>query len=104
MTVPLVSARFATLVAVLVVSISAHGISAQTLTPAEEDAQKNFVEKEEAKSRLAIYSWVETGLTGNAAAPEDNQNFGRLFDDRSNEFVMNQAVITAGRGLHPEGG
>jgi hypothetical protein len=104
MTVPLVSARFATLIAVIAVSITASWVSAQTLTPAEEDAQKNFVEKEEAKSRLSIYGWVETGFTGNADAPKDNQNFGRLFDDRSNEFVMNQAVITAERALDPKVG
>jgi hypothetical protein len=101
MTGRIVSARFATLIAVLAVSIAA---SAQTLTPAEEDAQKNFVEKEEAKSRLSIYGWVESGMTGNADAPKDNQNFGRLFDDRSNEFVMNQAVITAERVLDPKVG
>jgi hypothetical protein len=104
MTVPLVSARFATLVAVLAVSIAASGVSAQTLTPAEEDAQKTFVEKEEAKSRLSIYGWVETGFTGNVDSPKDNQNFGRLFDDRSNEFVMSQAVITAERALDPKVG
>ncbi|MEY2490596.1 MAG: hypothetical protein QOC70_2538, partial [Verrucomicrobiota bacterium] len=79
-------------------------MSAQTLTPAEEDARSKVLEKEEAKSRLAIYGWVESGFTGNLDGPEDNQNFGRLFDDRSNEFVMNQAVITAERALDPKTG
>jgi Putative beta-barrel porin-2, OmpL-like. bbp2 len=83
---------------------AAGALNAQTLTPAEEEAQKNFVEKEEAKSRLSIYGWIETGFTGNVDAPKDNQNFGRLFDDRSNEFVMNQAVITAERVLDPKVG
>jgi len=83
---------------------AASELSAQTLTPAEEEAQKNFVEKEEAKSRLSIYGWIETGFTGNVDTPKDNQNFGRLFDDRSNEFVMNQAVITAERALDPKVG
>jgi hypothetical protein len=92
------------LVAVLVVSIAAVRASAQTLTPAEEEAEKNFVKQEEAKSRLSIYGWIETGFTGNADSPKDNQNFGRLFDDRSNEFVMNQAVITAERVLDPKTG
>src|SRR5438477_4079524 len=104
MTASLVSVPFATLVAVLAVSIATSGVNAQTLTPAEEDAQKNFVEKKEAKSRLAVYGWVEAGFTGNVDAPKDNQNFGRLFDDRSNEFVMNQAVITAERALDPKVG
>ena len=104
MIVQLLRARSASLVVVLVVSIAASQASAQTLTPSEEDAQKTFVEKEEAKSRLSIYGWVETGFTGNVDAPKDNQNFGRLFDDRSNEFVMNQAVITAERVLDPKVG
>jgi hypothetical protein len=100
----LLRTRSASLVVVLVVSIAASQAGAQTLTPSEEDAQKKFVEKEEAKSRLSIYGWVETGFTGNVASPKDNQNFGRVFDDRSNEFVMNQAVITAERVLDPKVG
>ena len=92
------------LVAVLAVSIAAGQASAQTLTPAEEEAEKNFVKQEEAKSRLSIYGWVESGFTGNVDSPKDNQNFGRVFDDRSNEFVMNQAVITAERALDPKVG
>jgi len=104
MIVQLLRARSARLVVVLAVSLSASSARAQTLTPAEEDAQKKFVEKEEAKSRLSIYGWVETGFTGNVDSPKDNQNFGRLFDDRSNEFVMNQAVITAERVLDPKVG
>jgi hypothetical protein len=94
----------AALAAVSFIALAAGETNAQTLTPAEEDAQKKFVEKQEAKSRLAIYGWIETGLTGNVDAPKDNQNFGRLFDDRSNEFVMNQAVITAERALDPKVG
>ena len=82
--------------------IAAGEAGAQTLTPAEEAADRKFVEQEKAKSRLAIYGWIESGFTGNADSPEDNQNFGRLFDDRSNELVMNQAVITAERVLDPK--
>jgi hypothetical protein len=104
MTIQILSARSASLVAAFFVSIAVGRLAAQTLTPAEEDAQKVFVESQEAKSRLAIYGWVETGFTGNVDAPKDNQNFGRLFDDRSNEFVMNQAVITAERALDPKVG
>ncbi|MEY2499286.1 MAG: hypothetical protein QOD12_2842 [Verrucomicrobiota bacterium] len=92
-------AMTAAFAAVSFLSITAGQVAAQTLTPAEEGAQKNFVEKQEAKSRLAIYGWIESGFTGNVDAPKDNQNFGRLFDDRSNEFVMNQAVLTAERAL-----
>src|SRR5205085_8664491 len=74
----------------------------QTLTPEEEAAQKKLTDQEKTKSRLAIYGWIESGFTGNADSPDDNQNFGGLFDDRSNEFVMNQAVITAERALDPK--
>jgi Putative beta-barrel porin-2, OmpL-like. bbp2 len=104
MTVPRLSSRIVPLVAALAVSIAAGRAGAQTLTPAEEEAEKNFVKQEEAKSRLSIYGWVESGFTGNVDSPRDNQNFGRVFDDRSNEFVMNQAVITAERALDPKVG
>lgn len=96
--------QFPSFLAALFFALATGRVAAQTLTPAEEDAQKNFVEQKEAKSRLAIYGWVEAGFTGNVDAPKDNQNFGRLFDDRSNEFVLNQAVITAERALDPKVG
>jgi hypothetical protein len=98
------SAKVASSAAALFFSIAPGQAGAQTLTPAEEAAKDKVVEQEEAKSRLAIYGWVESGLTGNFDGPADNQNFGRLFDDRSNEFVMNQAVITAERVLDPKVG
>jgi hypothetical protein len=104
MTVQLLTAKSASLIAALCVAIIAGQLAAQTLTPAEEAAQKKFVEQEEAKSRLAIYGWIESGFTGNPAGPSDHQNFGRLFDDRSNEFVMNQASVTAERALDPKVG
>jgi hypothetical protein len=104
MTTQLLRVRFACFVAAFFVSITASQLGAQTLTPAEEAAQKKVVEQEEVKSRLAIYGWIESGFTGNPDGPKDHQNFGRLFDDRSNEFVMNQAVITAERALDPKVG
>jgi hypothetical protein len=100
--VQLPSAKFTLFGAALFFSMAAGPAGAQTLTPEEEAAKNKVLEQEEAKSRLAIYGWVETGFTGNVDGPADNQNFGRLFDDRSNEFVMNQAVITAERALDPK--
>ena len=99
--VQLLSAKF---IAAVFLSIAAGEVGAQTLTPGEEAEQKKIVEQEDAKSRLAIYGWVESGFTGNVDGPKDKQNFGRLFDDRSNEFVLNQAVITAERALDPKVG
>ncbi|MDP9004690.1 MAG: porin, partial [Verrucomicrobiota bacterium] len=84
--------------------IAASQARAQILTPAEEAEQSKFVQRVQAKHRLTIYGWVETSFTGNAHSPNDNQNFGRLFEDRSNELVMNQAVITAERALDPKTG
>ena len=84
---------------VVFLSIAADRASAQTLTPAEEAAEEKFREEEAEKPGFKIYGWVESSFTGNPAGPNDNQNFGRLFDDRSNEFVMNQAVINAERVL-----
>jgi len=48
-----------------------------------------------------LYGWIETGITGNFAFPKDNQNFGRLLDDRANEPLLNQFVLGAERGLDP---
>jgi len=49
--------------------------------------------------RFKIYGWIDGGVTFNPDRPRDNQNLGRLFDDRSNELMLNQAVITLERTL-----
>jgi CheY-like chemotaxis protein len=49
--------------------------------------------------RFKIYGWVESGITFNPDDPKDRQNFGSLFGDRSNEPLLNQAVITLERTL-----
>ena len=46
-----------------------------------------------------VYAWIESGFTANVDSPKDRQNFGRLFDDRSNEPLFNQAAITLERTL-----
>ena len=55
-------------------------------------------------SRTKISGWVEVGVTLNSASPDDHQNFGRLFDDRANEPLLNQAVVTLERTLDPKPG
>ncbi len=52
--------------------------------------------------RFTISGWLEAGFTGNFSAPTDRQNFGRLLDDRSNEPLLNQFVISAERSLDPK--
>lgn len=42
-----------------------------------------------------FYGWLETGITFNPDSPDDHQNFGRLFDDRANEPLLNQFVLSA---------
>jgi hypothetical protein len=54
--------------------------------------------------RFKISGWIESGVTFNPAGPQDNQNFGRLFDDRANEPLLNQAVINFERALVPQPG
>ena len=54
--------------------------------------------------RFKISGWVESGVTFNPDSPLSNQNFGRLFDDRANEPLLNQVVINFERALVPQPG
>ena len=54
--------------------------------------------------RFKISGWIDSGVTFNPDSPRDNQNFGRLFDDRANEPLLNQAVISFERALAPQPG
>ena len=57
-----------------------------------------------AESRFKITAWIDAGITANPSSPDDNQNFGRLFDDRSNEPVVNQITLNLERALAPQPG
>src|SRR5438093_6666667 len=52
--------------------------------------------------RFKISGWIDSGITFNPASPRDNQNFGRFFDDRTNEPMLNQLVINFERALAPK--
>jgi hypothetical protein len=54
--------------------------------------------------RFKISGWIDSGITFNSASPQDNQNFGRFFDDRANEPLLNQLVINFERVLAPQPG
>ena len=54
--------------------------------------------------RFKISGWIDGGVTFNPASPQSNQNFGRLFDDRANEPLLNQLVINFERALAPQPG
>jgi hypothetical protein len=99
------TSRWPTLfVAAILLSIGTGHAVAQTLTPAEEAEKDKLVQQEEAKSRLAISGWIESGITVNPDSPNDNQNFGRFFDDRVNEPLLNQVVLNFERALVPKPG
>lgn len=55
-------------------------------------------------SRVKIYGWIEPGVTLNSKSPDDHQNFGRLFEDRANEPLLNEAVLTIEQTLDPKPG
>ena len=54
--------------------------------------------------RFKISGWIDSGITFNPDSPQSNQNFGRLFDDRANEPLLNQVVINFERALAPQPG
>ncbi len=65
---------------------------------------KKAVVEKKAESRVKFSYLVETGITASTGAPNDNQLFGRLFDDRNAEPLLNQATFTVERALAPEPG
>ena len=44
---------------------------------------------------------IEGGFTANPATPNDGVNFGRLFDDRSNQAQLNQVLLTVNKPTDP---
>jgi hypothetical protein len=54
--------------------------------------------------RVTIWGHVDQGVTGNFDDPNNRLNFGRLFDDRANDYRLNQALLTVDRVLAPEEG
>jgi len=69
--------------------------------PAQSMPMTGMMEMMSPQPGFRFYGWIESGITGNFAFPKDNQNFGRLLDDRANEPLLNQFVVGAERGLDP---
>ena len=63
---------------------------------------KVVVEKKAEESRYKFYGHLDTGFTYNPDNNSSNENFGRLFDDRINEPLLNQLTVTAERALDPK--
>ena len=92
-----ISTVFATRFVILaIVSLGSHFVLAgETNVPTETKPPE---------PRFKISGWIDSGVTFNPASPQDNQNFGRLFDDRANEPLLNQLVINFERVLVPQPG
>ncbi len=71
--------------------------------PDAKDAKKTVIEKK-AESRVKFSLLLDAGISASTGAPKDNQLFGRLFDDRNGEPLVNQATVTIERALAPEPG
>jgi hypothetical protein len=69
---------------------------------AGEVATADHSKEQTPQPRFKLYGWIESGFTANFDDPADRQNFGHLFTDRSNELLLNQAVLTAERPLDPK--
>jgi len=49
-----------------------------------------------------ISGHIEAGITGNPDSPRDGLNYGQLFTDKSNQLLVNQAMLTAEQPLDPK--
>ena len=54
-----------------------------------------------AAAGIKVSGHVEAGITVNTNDPSDDLNFGHLFTDRSNELLLNQAMLTVERPIDP---
>lgn len=70
--------------------------------PEAKDAKTAIEKKADARVKYSVL--VEAGATASTGEPDDNQLFGRLFDDRHGEPLPNQATVTIERALAPEAG
>lgn len=89
---------------ILVATLPVKNAPADEMTmskPAQSMPMAGMTEMMSPKPGFRLYGWIESGITGNFAFPNDNQNFGRLLDDRANEPLLNQFVLGAERGLDP---
>lgn len=70
----------------------------------EEEKSKDKVVAKKPEPRVKFTGLIEAGITISTNHPDDNQHFGRLFDDRYAEPLLNQATFTVERALVPEPG
>ncbi len=51
---------------------------------------------------VKVKGQVESGITVNPAGPDNGINFGHLFTDRANKYLLNQATLTFERDIDPK--
>lgn len=51
---------------------------------------------------IHLSAQIEGGFTANPGTPDSGVNFGRLFDDRANQPLLNQVLLTANKPLDPK--
>ena len=94
--------HFASVALAGILALSWHSQSRAGTEDDDKSKDKKVVAEKKAESRIKFSVFVDAGITGNPNAPDDHQNFGRLFDDRANEPMLNQATVTVERALAPE--
>src|SRR5206468_4999551 len=52
--------------------------------------------------QLKMSGYLDGGVTFNNKDPKDGVNYGRLYDDRANMPVLNQASLAIEKGLDPK--
>lgn len=62
-------------------------------------APANF---KEWSSSIKLGFQADAGITGNPSSPDNNRNFGRLFDDLPNRPILNQLLATVERDVDPK--
>lgn len=67
----------------------------------EETATTEKKEESSLPFGMKIYGEATAGITLNPDKPNDRQNFGRVFDDRSNSPLLNQAIIIFEKPIDP---
>src|SRR5262245_50234994 len=52
---------------------------------------------------IKVYGWLDQGFTWNPDSPDNRFNFPMTFNDRSNEYQMNQFYLIAERAVKTDG-
>jgi hypothetical protein len=93
------------LAAAATVATSAVSASAQTPVPAATEAAPAPAAADATPpgywiNGIHLSAQIEGGITGNPAGPKTN--FGQLFTDKPNTFLLNQILLTANKPLDPK--